>query len=1090
MNHSQTFLDPPARRKSGQTGFGRALTTLVLIVAMMASFVGIQVAGEKKAGATTRCGSAPQPSVLWFNCDLSDRDLTNANLTNASLVGANLSNTNLTGATLEGVMTGGVDGTPSALPKGWKLVKGYLVGPKAYLSSADLRNANLTGANLTGANLTNADLSGATLTNTNLTNANLDGATLTDANLTGATLDGVRSGGVHGTHIALPTGWTTANGYLVGPNATLTDADLTGASLNNADLAGADLSGATLTNAHLSGATVTDADLTGAVLAGTMLAGADLTGATLISASLRNATLTNTILTDANLNGVRSGGIKGVPSALPPGWTVVKGYLIGSGADLTGADLANATLTNVDLTNVTLTNVTSGGIIGVPLGLPDGYHLVNGYLLGSDVDLSNADLSGADLSGADLVGATLLRSNLSNANLSGADLSGAVFASTNLTNADLSGANFKDATLTDANFTGAKLTGGVQSGGIHGTPRTLPFPWRVEKGYLIGPEADLRAALLMDADLSYAYLTGADLSYADIVGANIGHAFLDGANLRRITSGPGDGPESYPPASLPIGWRFDKGALIGDPGQQCGDSWINRCKASGFPEGVTEGWVGSRYFGPKAFLVGLNPFGYVGIQLAHANLPGAFLEGANLQQANLQGANLSGAHLGDVSRMPDAAKTAVNSLVKKAITSLASKGAAKVFDAILGEAKALFNKKDGLKTSGGVDLRGANLQGADLSFADFTGANLSGADLTGANLDGTILTGADLSGVTMTASGPGHPANWYDGSSYAGVRSGSITATNPPGLPPNWKLVNGYLLGPGADLSSFPITKPTLKQVKAAVAEGMKTGGSFKYAFSQLGSTAKALFGGLTTGDFTSKGDGEVLTEWVGDTAAGYVGLGPDSAHVDLSGISTNDLAGVNLENADLSNSNFSGSNLTGVNLTGANLQGTDFTGAILTNAQMGSASADKVTLNRADLSGANLSGTTLRSAELAGVKSGGITGSPILSQEWKMVRGYLLGPGADARGAQLAQADLSGVFLPNADLTGADLAGANLTNTYLVDANLRGVRSGGIVGTPVLRTWCDPNKRGFECELSTWSLWHGYLVGPGVDLSGVDLST
>ena len=441
--------------------------------------------------------------------------------------------------------------------------------------------------------------------------------------------------------------------------------------------------------------------------------------------------------------------------------------------------------------------------------------------------------------------------------------------------------------------------------------------------------------------------------------------------------------------------------------------------------------------------------------------------------------------------MPDAAKTAVNSMVKKSIESLASKGAAKAFEAILGEAKALFGKKDGLKTSGGVDLRGANLQGADLSFADFTGANLSGADLTGANLNGTILTGADLSGVTMTASGPGHPANWYDGTSYAGVRSGKITASNPPhSLPPNWKLVNGYLLGPGADLSSFPMTKPTLKQVKAAVAEGMKTGGSFKYALSQFGSTAKALFGGLTTGDFTSQGDGDVLTQWVGDTVAGYVGLGPDSAHVDLSGISTNDLAGVNLENADLSNSNFSGSNLTGVNLTGANLQGTDFTGATLTNAQLGSASADKVTLNRADLTGANLSGTTLRSAELAGVKSGGITGLPILSQEWRMANGYLLGPGADARGAQLAQSDLSGVFLPNADLTGADLAGANLTNTYLVDANLRGVRSGGIVGTPVLQTWCDPNKRGFECELSTWSLWQGYLVGPGVDLSGVDLST
>ena len=64
---------------------------------------------------------------------------------------------------LTGVTSGGITGVPAALPPGWRLVKGYLVGP-----AANLKNANLLGANLAGANL-----AGALLTNTRLANANL-----------------------------------------------------------------------------------------------------------------------------------------------------------------------------------------------------------------------------------------------------------------------------------------------------------------------------------------------------------------------------------------------------------------------------------------------------------------------------------------------------------------------------------------------------------------------------------------------------------------------------------------------------------------------------------------------------------------------------------------------------------------------------------------------------------------------------------------------------------------------------------------------------------------------------------------------------
>jgi uncharacterized protein YjbI with pentapeptide repeats len=144
------------------------------------------------------------------------------------------------------------------LPTNWSLVTGYLIGPEAPLAGADFSGANLTDTDLAGANLTGANLSGATLT-------------------------GVRSGGIIGTPASLPTNWSLVTGYLIGPYANLSGADLSGANFNRADLAGANLSDSNLSGVDLSG---------------------------------------------ANLQGVRSGGIVGTPASLPPGWALVNGYFI------------------------------------------------------------------------------------------------------------------------------------------------------------------------------------------------------------------------------------------------------------------------------------------------------------------------------------------------------------------------------------------------------------------------------------------------------------------------------------------------------------------------------------------------------------------------------------------------------------------------------------------------------------------------------------------------------------------------------------------------------------------------------------------
>jgi uncharacterized protein YjbI with pentapeptide repeats len=234
--------------------------------------------------------------VNLTSVNLTGANLTGATLTGATLTGANLSGANLTGATLTGatltganlsganlarVSSGGIIGTPSALPSPWILVIGYLLGPSADLAGAGIVYENLTGADLAGAdleaaNLGNDNLTGVDLTNAYLVFASLSDSTLTDANLTGTNLMyvsllGVISGGITGAPYALLTGWILVSGYLLGAGA-----NLTGGNLSNDDLAGVNLNTANLTDANLEGA-----NLTGANLSGVNLTGANLTGATL-----------------------------------------------------------------------------------------------------------------------------------------------------------------------------------------------------------------------------------------------------------------------------------------------------------------------------------------------------------------------------------------------------------------------------------------------------------------------------------------------------------------------------------------------------------------------------------------------------------------------------------------------------------------------------------------------------------------------------------------------------------------------------------------------------------------------------------------
>jgi uncharacterized protein YjbI with pentapeptide repeats len=213
-------------------------------------------------------------------------------------------------------------------------------------------------------------------------------------------------------------------------------------------------------------------------------------------------------------------------------------------ADLTDAIMTSVNLDFANLYGAHLTGVTSGGVISSGGGgfLPDNWTLAPSESGGNYLAGPGANLTGVDLAGADLAGST--GDGLNWANLTGADLAGATMRylrGSNLTSADLSGANLRGSildlsTVTGADFSGANLTG-ASGWGTTGTPASLPSPWVIRAGCLIGPTAILTSCSLANADLSGLDMAGANftsmkyLEGTNFTGANLSSAILTGANM-------------------------------------------------------------------------------------------------------------------------------------------------------------------------------------------------------------------------------------------------------------------------------------------------------------------------------------------------------------------------------------------------------------------------------------------------------------------------------------------------------------------------------------------------------------------------------
>jgi uncharacterized protein YjbI with pentapeptide repeats len=262
-----------------------------------------------------------------------------------------------------------------------------------------------------------------------------------------------------------------------------------------------------------------DTDLSGMSFSYTDLSYAVLYGANLHGDALNGATLAGAHLKGADLHGVSSGGIIGVPAAIPRNWGVLDGYLTGPYANLSYADFEDTDLTlgggdfaDANLHGADLAYVDNPGIRDVTL---DFSHAVltradfaDGYFLASN-------LTGANLAGDNLDG-FFQGSNFTDADLRDIEISGVTtgyplgFPDSGLSGADLEGANISGADLEEDVFSDANLSDGNFS-----------------HTYLSG-------SLMTDANLTDANLKDANLDQVDMTGANLDDAHMAGATLKLV----------------------------------------------------------------------------------------------------------------------------------------------------------------------------------------------------------------------------------------------------------------------------------------------------------------------------------------------------------------------------------------------------------------------------------------------------------------------------------------------------------------------------------------------------------------------------
>jgi uncharacterized protein YjbI with pentapeptide repeats len=1075
--------------------------------------------GNVTGSAQTRFTTTVEPANIKYQLSNGYIVGPGVDLSNGDLSGVSISGINLTGANVFNTKTGKItyDAQTIVPSSNYKIVANYIIGP----------NVNLTGV----------DFSGVDLRHTNLTNVNFVNANLYN----------VRTGFITGTPQQLPTLYSFISGFIIGPSTDLSGADLSGGNLANVSIENADLTNANFYNVSsggIQGVPRKPLNAPYVVTSNGYIVGpnVDLNNSTMTNIDLRGLTLTNAQMLNVNFTNTKTGNNIGLPRSLTPPYihvqtTLSGGFIVGPSIDISYgnfsyADISTADLTNAKLSNATFFQTRSGRMAtGIPASLPSGYSILSttvsgGYLVGPNVNLNDANLSGSDtvLTGLNITNATMERVKFDGSKMGGGELIGPPSTINPLyryiqssasggyiigSNIDLSGANFTNTDMSfvfvdGINFTNVNFTN-TKSGRLQVQPSpsvTMPAfstPYRVifstlSGGYIIGPNVNMVDANLTDTDISATNLGGVNMSNANLTNMRSGRLDITGLTT------------TFP--SLPTNYKYvitsvSGGYIIGPSQNLVNANFtgadLSFCNFSGssilgaiFPSdatslryvrsgGIPNTSVPATLPAPYRFITNSASGGY--IVGPFSDLSGANLESSILTGTDLSGANFTNARLRFV-RSGGIPNTSVPSTLPppyKFITTSASGGY------IIGPFSDLSGANLESSVLTDTDLSGTNFTNARLRFTrsggipntsvpstlplpyKFITNSASGgyiigpfSDLSGANLESSVLTDTDLSGTNFT------------NARLRFARSGGIPNTSVPAtLPAPYRFITnsasgGYIIGPFSDLSGANLESSVLTSTDIS-------GANFTNARLRF-----ARSGGIPNASVPATLP--VPYRFITNSASGGYIIGPFS-----------DLSGANLESSVLTGTDLSGANFTSARLRFARSGGIPNTSVpsvlpppykFITN----SASGGYIIGPFSDLSGANLESSVLTGTDLSGAnftnarlrfaRSGGIPNTSVpevLPPPYKFITnsasgGYIVGPFSD----------LSGANLESSVLTGADLSGANFTNARLINTRT-GLLS--INGIPSVL----PNKYRFIISAVTAS--GGYIIGPGVDLSGAVLT-
>ena len=688
-----------------------------------------------------------------------------------------------------------------------------------------------------------------------------------------------------------------------------------------------------------------------------------------------------------------------------------------------------------------------------------------------------ADFSGADFSYA----------RMKSAQLQGGNFSRAVFTGT-----DLSHANFFGANLDGADLRMAELTG-VRSGLILGRP-ILPREWSLESGYLVGPGADLSvesARTYIEADrellaigpnvqslpgatcpviwlkssrplfgqqvrgygslagtnfrsrnLEGVNFSGLDLRGAKFEGSPLSGAIFSGANLDAVDFSNANMTRVALDYATLNNTDFSN-ARWRDISSGC-TTLLPTSAAASFPEGWKLDTSESKVVAKRLIRGRLESVDAIvrhGLILGDtANLGGANLIGLNLRRIELSRANLS-----DV-RSTSIGEYFVDSQYRPRLSMNLPRNWGVVNGILVGpEANLKFANLSNVDLRYFSDLSNVSLEGAfsmeNLRVetplpegwavtagrlvgpgVDLSRANLGSGNLTDVQLDGADLSGADFSRTTMN-----------------GARGENIVVDRGTRFPSGWRVINGILFGPtanldgvsqdfgggidgvnpfrGVDLTGASLKQVELKGMKSSpqlpaswkVVDGFLVGPTARVDYSQIRNTAAIAQENLPVG-FIKTSDGII---------------GPNMT---LSNFKPRELSNVDISGSQLNGADLRSTRMT--NVRGEDLIFRDVTFPLgwryVTKPGGGVLVGPSANLSKMDLSLSNLSGVDLRGADLSNSRGRFITVNDrtLLPRGWKILAGTLFGPTAD-----LSDANVSGLDLSELDLAGAILDGARGTD-------------------------------------------------------------